>query len=294
MPYPIIQKEFTTKDGTRIGYQIAGKGKEDFILCNGLGGTMIAWSPIYNTLGDRYRFITWDYRGLFTSGAPQDKATLTIPHHARDLEELMQREKIKSAHFGGWSMGVQVMLEFYRFGENRIRSLFAINGTYGNPFHTALNSPLSKFVLPLLNDLMKKVMPKIQQHIKPLAKTVVDKTEFTKILSALGLTHERIQSDIIKQIVADMMETDLALYHEILTHLAEHDASDILPHVRVPTLVIAGTNDAMTPSTVAETMAQRIPHAELMIINNGSHYTMLEFPDIVVKRLSQFLREHKG
>lgn len=292
MKYPIRQKYFKSYDGTKIGYQVVGEGSEPFILCNGLGGTMIAWSPLYDELGDRFRFITWDYRGLFTSACPKDYGTLTIPGHVHDLAALLAHEKIATAFFGGWSMGVQVLLEHYKAAPDAFRGIFMINGTSGNPFHTALNSPLSRYILPRVNELAKKVMPALEPHIKPLAKLVIDRKGFVKILCILGMTHERIRADIIKKIATDMMETNLSMYHEIVTHLAEHSAADVLPHIRVPTLIISGTRDIVTPSRLAEDMAEKIPNAELMIVNEGSHYVLLEFPDIVSKRLRRFLEEH--
>jgi pimeloyl-ACP methyl ester carboxylesterase len=189
-------------------------------------------------------------------------------------------------------MGVQVLLEYYKMAPEIFRGIFIINGTSGNPFHTALNSPLSRYILPRVNELAKRVMPMLEPHIKPLAKLVIDRKGFVRILCMLGMTHERIRSDIIKKIATDMMETNLSMYHEIITHLAEHSAADVLPHIRVPTLIISGTRDIVTPSRLAEGMAEKIPGAELMIVNEGSHYTLLEFPDIVAKRLRRFLSEH--
>ncbi len=269
-----------------------GKGKEPFILCNGLGGQAFAWAPIYNELGDKFKFITWDYRGLFTSENPGDTNALTIPDHVNDLEKLCAAEKITKAHFGGWSMGVQVCLEFYRKHAKLYKSIFLLNGTYGNAYDTALNSPLSKYLLPIVNDLLKRVLPTLQPKIKPLAATVINSAEFVKIVTSLGLIHENFDSKIFQRVAAEMMNTDLTTYHYIMDHMAEHSAGDVLKKITVPTLIVASTKDVMTPHHVAEEMAEKITNAELLILNNASHYSLMEFPEIIVGRLKQFISEH--
>lgn len=253
---------------------------------------MFAWEPIYKYFGDQFKFISWDYRGLFTSEKPANQKDLSIVHHAKDLECLLKHEKIKKTILGGWSMGVQVCLEFYRSHSRQCRGLYLINGTSGNPYDTALNTPIAKYIVPTINQLLKSIMPHVQPTIRPIAKMAIKSDDFIKIISKLGLVHENLNPTIFKKIASEIINTDLAVLHEILDQMAEHDASDVLEKIKVPTLIMAGTHDKMTPSHTAETMAKKIDHAELFIINHSSHYSLLEFPDRITKRLEQFLKEH--
>lgn len=290
--YSIDHHEFISFDGTRLGYQIMGEGKQPVVLCNGLGGTAVAWRPLVDSLGDSYRFITWDYRGLFRSDPPKNLSALTIPDHARDLVALLKHLKIKKAVIGGWSMGVQVALEFYRLQPGPIVALVLINGTHGYPFDTALGNPLLKYVLPTVNDLAKKIVPRVQGHIQPLAHKIINWEGFVTIITNLGLVHKTINQEIIREVAVEMMGTDLGIYHEILECLSQHDAWDVLPKIQVPTLIITGTEDRITPVSTAEEMADHIPHSQLFVVPKGSHYTLLEFPEEIVLRLGTFLEEH--
>lgn len=290
---PIHQKKFKSFDGTLIGYQVVGKGDKTIILCNGLGGSALTWHPLYSHFGDRYRFLAWDYRGLFHSDPPTDINRMTIDDHVRDLDCLVKKEGIKKAVIGGWSMGVQINLEYYRKNPDVYQAMFLLSGTAGYPFDTALNNPLAKYILPRINDLAQKIVPAVQPTIRPMAERLIDWKGFIGLVSKLGLVNENIQkSEIFQKVAHEMIETDLGMYHEIMSYLCKHDAFDVLPTVLVPNLIIAGDQDLITPVKVAEKMASLCPHAELFIVPRGTHYTILEFPETVNLRMEQFLREH--
>ncbi len=290
---PIEQKKFKSFDETIIGYQIIGQGKKPIVLCNGLGGFASAWTPLLEYFADRYRFVTWDYRGLAHSDPPADPSKMRMEDHVNDLEVLLKKEGIEKTLFGGWSMGVQVALEYYRKNPASFEALFLLNGTSGYPFDTALNNPLSKYVLPTINDLGQKIMPAVQPSLRPLAKKLIDWEGFATLASKLGLIHENIQKqEIFQQVAQEMIETDLSMYHQIMSHLSRHDATDMLTTIRVPVLIIAGNQDRITPVKVAEKMASLCPQAELMIVPGGTHYSILEFPEIINLRIEQFLSEH--
>lgn len=292
--YPIRQKTLKSFDQTKIGYQVIGKGKKTIILCNGLGGSAIAWKPLYDYLGKRYRFIMWDYRGLFHSDPPANESNMTIQDHTADLDCIIKKENISKAILGGWSMGVQVCLEYYRRNPKVYQGMILLNGTYGYPFDTALKNPLSRFILPKVNELAHKIVPAVQPTLKPLAEKIIDWKGLVNLISRLGLVHKNLNSEVFQQVAREMLQTDLKMYHEIMRHLSEHDASDLLPKVKVPTLVIAGDEDIITPVKVAEKMAKDIPEAELFIVPHGTHYSILEFSDLINMRVDRFLSEHNS
>ncbi|EKD52446.1 MAG: alpha/beta fold family hydrolase [uncultured bacterium] len=289
----VKHKQLVSFDKTLIGYDIIGRGPEAIVLCHGLGGSLIAWSPFYEAFKDKYRFITWDYRGLYSSQKPKDTTKLTIDDHCRDLALILKKEKVTRAVFAGWSMGVQVCLEFFRKHARLYKGMILINGTSGYPYHAAFNSPLTRYIIPKTNQLLRKLGPKLQPKLKPIAKFVIDSDDFIKIVAKLGMIHHNLDSKIFRQVAKDVVNTDLSLYTQLLDRLAEHDASDVLAKINVPTLIIAGTKDVMTPSHIARGMAEQIKDSELFILNNASHYSLMEFPDLINERISQFLSNLK-
>ncbi len=108
-----------------------------------------AWRGLIDYLKPRYRFLTWDYRGLYASARPSPDAqeSYAIPAHVRDLHAILAAERIEQASFVGWSMGVQVLLEAYAELAGA-RNLVLINGTYGRPLESLSPLPGVGAVLP--------------------------------------------------------------------------------------------------------------------------------------------------
>ena len=79
------------------------------------------------------------------------------------------------------------------------------------------------------------------------------------------------------------------LFLPLLRAAGEHTAEDLLPDVAIPTLVLAAERDTFTPPELAQSMADRIPGAEIMIIVGGSHAAPVEQPTAILDRIRTFL-----
>jgi 3-oxoadipate enol-lactonase len=76
------------------------------------------------------------------------------------------------------------------------------------------------------------------------------------------------------------------------------DATDELRHelvnIRVPTLVITGSQDSLTPVGDAEELAELIPHARLEVVSGAAHGLMVEAPNGFNDAVLRFLTEVDG
>lgn len=86
-----------------------------------------------------------------------------------------------------------------------------------------------------------------------------------------------------------MTHVDFPMFLRMVRAAGEHSAEDLLPHIKVPTLIVAGERDTFTPAFLAESMAKAIPGAELLLLKNGSHVAPLEQPEIADPRIAQFV-----
>lgn len=275
---------FRSWDGTHLTVYDTSEGSTYGILCNGLGGDMRAWSPVLDRFRGKIRFISWDYRGLYKSEKPRSKR-YSIKDHAKDLELILERFAIQKAIFFGWSMGVQLCLEFYRNHPDMFISIILINGVCGRPFEKAFNGKIPNALWQIFFCFMQDGM----QMFFPIARTLAKKSLLLKGASKLGLFTMSEYKDVAKELVLSWLSLDMKEYVKNFKELGKHDAEDVLEKINCPTLIIYGTSDLFTPERFAIQMAQKIRGAETFEVKNGSHYTPLEFPDKINSAIEKFL-----
>jgi pimeloyl-ACP methyl ester carboxylesterase len=71
--------------------------------------------------------------------------------------------------------------------------------------------------------------------------------------------------------------------------LADYDLRPRLAHVRVPTLILVGAEDRLTPPALAERLRAEIPDAELRLIAGAGHAAHWEAPAAVLAAVEPFL-----
>lgn len=286
MPPPVEERRFVSFDGTEIAYQCVGEGKP-ILLCNGLGGSWEAWSHQIQYFRNRYRMLSWDYRGLYDSGSPGSPNALRIVDHARDALCLLEEERAERAAVVGWSMGVQVGLEMFRAAPEKVASIAMLNGVAGRPWDYVFNlSLVGRLLPPVLRTL--RSAPRAIEAIVRQATRLPDPGEWLK---RVGLTAGTLDDQIVDELVEKLRMLDMDAFLQLLERMGEHDAWDLLPLIDVPVLIIAGSRDFLTPRSAAERMARRIRGSEIMIIPGATHYAALEYPEMINLRLEKFLRE---
>lgn len=282
----VEEKRITSFDGTEIAYHSVGQGPV-ILLGNGLGGSWRAWTHQIGYFVDRFRFVSWDYRGLYRSGPPRDRQAIRVEHHARDGLAVLDDAGIDRAIVFGWSMGVQVGLELYRSRPDAFDAMVLFNGVPSNPYSSVLNAPRLGAVMPGVLGVFRR-MPTITQKV---TEAVVTFPYATAVAKTTGLASKTLDDEVFTHVAESFKGLDMNLYLHILQVLGEHDGRPVLDAIEVPTLVVAGARDIMTPVSVARNMAERVRDAELMVVPGGTHYVVVEYPELVNLRLERFFEE---
>jgi pimeloyl-ACP methyl ester carboxylesterase len=68
----------------------------------------------------------------------------------------------------------------------------------------------------------------------------------------------------------------------------------VLRTIDVPVSIVTGDKDLMTPPATAEHMHRAIAGSRMVVIEGGTHYTPVEYPDIIVDELERFLARVPG
>ncbi len=284
-------KRIRSFDGTEIAYQVRGRGPA-VVLANGLGGFYEAYKPIYDALGEQYRILCWDYRGIYRSGVPRDGSTLAVPYHCDDLERILDREGIDRAVFIGWSMGVQVNFEFFRQSRRRERidALVAIGGTSGNPFRTVLSTRMVQYAIPGVLRAISAQAPLVNQATRTLAAW----DGIIPAIKRLGIVSADLDDEAFREVLDGFATVDWRVYSKALGLLGLHDASDVLHHIDVPSLIMAGDRDLLVPPFIAENTHRAIPGSRLVLVEGGTHYALMEYPSVFREELLAFLSQVPG
>ena len=287
----ITKRRFRAGDGTRLAWYEAGRRDGPTLLfMSGLGGGFGIWRPFVERFAARCRLVGWDYRGLYRSGTPASREAVSMEHHVGDLLALLDHARVEAPILVGWSMGVQLGLELHRHHAEIPRALIGVHGTSGRPLDTVdsrWSARVGATVLALLG--------RAERNLAGLGPQLVDAPGvargFTLLCRSFGLMTPEIDVEAFRDMARDWTRLDFAVYARTFAHVSDHDASDLLPTIETPTLIVAGGRDPLTPPRTAQQMVRFMPHAELALVDDATHFGLLERPAVITEHVARFLRD---
>jgi len=284
LPSDFALKSLRSFDGTEIAYQVTGGGDAlPIVLANGLGGDYRAWKYIFERFAPRHAIATWDYRGLYRSGPPATPGTLGPASQARDLEAILDELGWRRVLLVGWSMGVQVNFEAWRRFPSRIAAVGVINGVAGRPFDTALGSRFLKHIIPLVLRQMRRRA----RLVGRLTGVATAWAGLPAMMRRLGFVGATVDLALLAEFASTFSTLDFDVYGATMEALGQHDAWPVVPTVNVPMSIITGDHDMLTPLPTAKAMCEAAPNARMAVLKGGTHYTPVEYPDLVCAELER-------
>ncbi len=287
-------------DGTDIWFRRVYPVKKDnefppLVLCNGMGTTIRYWRYVEDYISNITDVVVWDYRGHGRSKFPKSQ-DVSIRALADDMKAVCDANEIKKAIFGGFSLGVQVIFEFYRRYQDMVSGLIPALGPYENPAKYFMNMPITENILDIVAKLVS-LNPDLAQKI--WASIMVPSFAF-KLGKSVGLISENLfflnpilaHIDDFTEYFENLRKMDFTLFLRIAIESKKHSAEDILEKINVPTLVIAGESDIFTPLHVLMKIARKIKGAELIILPKGSHGGLVEHAELVCMRIEKFIKDN--
>jgi 3-oxoadipate enol-lactonase len=227
------------------------------------------WRPQVSALSDRYRVIVPDQRGFGGTGG--FTGTPTIAAMADDVAGLLDALGVREpVVLGGLSMGGYVALAFARTYANRLRGLVLADTRSGpdNAEGKANRDKLIEFTRTHpAADVIEQMLPKV----------VGDETRSHR---------PEVIAEVKRMASAQTQDSVIGALQALRDR---PDAGAWLGSIRVPTLVVVGTDDQLTPVLMAEALAAGIPGARLEKIPGAGHLSNLERPDEFNAALRSFL-----
>ncbi len=248
-------------NGINIYYEDHGSGFP-LVFIHGFAGTTQAWNGQVAIFSKKYRFITYDMRGHGQTDAPENLASYTQDILIEDLCQLLSYLKIEKAVIGGLSLGGYLSIHFYNIHPEMTAALILMDTSPG------YRTP-------------EKAKDRNQTSI-----------ECAAVLETKGIKGF-IESKYSRADYYTKPETMKKMNPKGLANISRGAminpwGLDILPNIKVPTLVICGDKDTnFLPA--ADYMAQKIPGARKVVIANAGHGVNINQPQLFATYVLNFL-----
>ena len=256
-------------DGIRLHYEVIGRASAPAVLMiQGLGADKHGWDMQRVVLATKYRVIALDNRGAGRSDKPFGHYTLE--QMADDAIAVLDAVGVERAHVVGASMGGAISQIVGLKYPERVNSLtLACTACRNHPWRREL---LHGWATTATEQGMGAMASEA-------ARWVIGPRSFRRLLPAFGwlgpLAMGRTAHAFVAQVKA-ILDVD-------------ESVSEQLEQVDIPTLVLVGNQDILTPRGDSEEIADRMPNAELVVISGAAHGFMVEHASTFNKVLLEFL-----
>ena len=279
---------FKSFDGTPIYYEVRGGG-QPLIMAYGIGCLINHWRNQIRYFSHKYQTIVFDYRAHHKSGIPDDKELIGLSTLAKDIQCLMNELQLPKASFIGHSFGVQVLVKTYEMFPELFASLIFINGFTSDP----ISSMFGNGVVNQFFEVIKKLHLTMPETSNYLWRQLVQNPVSLKLSGLLGGFNLNLtQLKDVEIYARGIASLDLNTYLSLFEKMMEYDGRSVCPLIRVPTLIISGQQDSVTPQSYQKEMHNKIKNSELICIPYGSHCTQLDMPDYVNLCIEKFLKDN--
>lgn len=226
------------------------------------------WSRVVEQLSTRFRIVLPDLRGHGESGVGDGPATMQ--KHADDLARLCDVVGIGRGTFVGSSIGGYILLEFWRRHRQRVSALVLTNTK------ASADAP----------DARAARLRSARQVVERGPEQFID----SMLEKLLGESTRRNRPDVVAEAKRMMMKNSSQAIAQVQMGMAERpDSVPTLATIDVPTLVIAGEEDALTPLAEMQGIHRDVRNSEIRVVPKAGHYAAFEQPEEVAGLLRDFL-----
>jgi len=282
------------RDGVSISYEYDDNDGDGapVVFVQGLGYGRWMWRWQREAVRGGYDAVAPDNRGTGQSDAGLPPLLPRLPRKLRaplifklagysigglaaDLEAVLEDAGIREAHVVGASMGGMIA-QRYALEYTRAKTLTLCCTSHGGPDAAPVPEETQEFIFDVPKGTSER--EKLRHRMRPAFNE-----RFTNRNPHLM---DRILEWRLEQDATDPAREAQA------AAVLNFDVSDRLEGIRIPTLIMHGTNDRVVPAVNGRLLEEAIPNARLEQFEGGSHLFFIEDSDRVNEELLAFLAEH--
>jgi pimeloyl-ACP methyl ester carboxylesterase len=257
-------------NGISIYYEVHGTG-EPLLWIGGLGANVLEIPYLIGAYSRHFQFIVFDSRGCGRSDKPVEDYSMA--GFADDAAGLLDALGVESAYVYGSSMGGMIAQELALRHPSKVRAVVLGCTTAG---------------------AVRGVQPSADTIQKMIRNQALSGDEALEAGWELGYSPGYIASNrealFERARRASQHTAPKESYMRQVLAAAKHDTYDRLSQLNCPVLIIHGSEDVMIPAGNAHLLKERIPHAELVILEGMGHGYNLEAQERADAAVIEFLR----
>ncbi len=255
-------------NGFDLSYDDVGKGKVPIIFLHGFPFDKSTWELQLEFLKFKYRLIACDIRGFGQS--KDEDSPLSIDLFGDDLIAFMDELDISKAIVCGLSMGGYIALNVEKRFPERVEALILCDTQ----------------CIPDSPEVKKKRYQTIEE-IESNGVAEFNEGFIKKVFHKDSFTNNK---EVVEQLKTVVSANSQHIIVQGLVALAEREETcSSLKDIAIPTLIICGREDEVTPLAQSESMNSAIRGSVLNVIENVGHVSNLEHPHEFAKHISDFL-----
>jgi pimeloyl-ACP methyl ester carboxylesterase len=274
-------------DGSTIYYESRGKG-ECIVFVYGIACLMNHWHHQIKHFSKNYQVITFDIRGHHQSNPITNPQNINIASAAKDIEMILDELEIKKAHFVGHSFGAPIIFSSYEQFPERFLSISLINGFAKNPIKGMFGLDV---VEPFFHFFKKQFQDSPVLFTQLWKWAVYNPVSMRAVALVGGFNLKLTHFKDIEVYAKGVAHLDLNVFLSFFEDMMGFDGDLVLKKIDIPTLIISGDEDNVTPKSFQTEMATKIKGAELVKVPYGSHCTQLDFPDYINLKIQNFIEK---
>lgn len=242
--------------------RVEGKGYP-LVFCHGFTTTGQFWREQVELFSRTHQVVVINLPGHGPSARPEGHE-YTIDAFAKDVSFVFDQLALHDAVLVGLSMGGTISQRFTLKNAQRLRGLVLVGAT---PHGLGPDVQVSN------------VLAAIDEYgVEQASQRVIERS--------FG---PHASKDLVEFAKREVTQTPEFVAKRAIISLNESDTRNELKHIQLPTLVVCGNEDRITPPEQSRELAQGIPGARLTLIDEAGHFPMLEAPEIFNRELRQFV-----
>lgn len=254
---------FAKINGIDLYYETHGSGPA-LVLAHGGGGSHLSWWQQVPALSQTYTVITFDHRSFGQSrDVPNGPGANAF---VQDLVALLDHLGVEKAAVVGQSMGGWTVCGFAASHPERVSALILCDTTCGVDTPDATKAHAN-------------IRERSQGNLAQILTNAYSKY-FPVRAPALCFLYQQI-STLNTYVAPNLVPTLFSLKHSVIP-IIEH---------KIPTLLLVGEEDVLTPPQAMESIAAQIPHARFVKIPQAGHSVYFERAEEFNRIVREFLQE---